>query len=126
MPVEYKQFLRGPSLKVDLHNGAAVEGVLTMLLTYAVLLIIVRGPRNSFVKSFLISCVTISLVFVGSAYTGPSMNPINAYGWAFLNNTHNSWDHFYVYWVAPFIGSIVSAFLFRLTALPPPPKEKKA
>eukprot|EP00252_Welwitschia_mirabilis_P022986 TRINITY_DN6389_c0_g1_i1.p1 TRINITY_DN6389_c0_g1~~TRINITY_DN6389_c0_g1_i1.p1 ORF type:complete len:238 (-),score=19.29 TRINITY_DN6389_c0_g1_i1:243-956(-) len=126
MPAEYKHFLVGPSLKVDLHQGAVAEGVLTMLITYLVLLILIRGPRNTFYKSFLISCVTILFVVAGSTYTGPSMNPINAYGWAYLNNTHNNWDHFYVYWLAPFVGSIISALLFRLTALPPPQKQKAA
>lgn len=77
MPKQYKHMLAGPSLKVDLHTGAIAEGVLTFIITFIVLLIIAKGPRNSLVKAFLLATATISVVIAGSSYTGPSMNPAN-------------------------------------------------
>lgn len=50
---------------------------------------------------------------------------LQAFGWAYVNNRHNTWEQFYVYWICPFIGAILAAFVFR-TVFPPPAKQKKA
>lgn len=125
MPSQYKHMLGGPSLKVDLHTGAIAEGVLTFTITFAVLLIILRGPKSPLIKNWLLAMSTVTLVVSGSSYTGPSMNPANAFGWAYVNNRHNTWEQFYVYWICPFIGAILSAWVFRVI-FPPPVKQKKA
>lgn len=124
MPAQYKHMLGGPSLKVDPHTGAVAEGVLTFVITMAVLWIIVKGPRNPILKTSMLSISTVCLVLSGAAYTGPSMNPANAFGWAYVNNRHNTWEQFYVYWICPFIGAILAAWIFRAVFLPPPPKPK--
>eukprot|EP00253_Pinus_taeda_P000178 PITA_00178 len=127
MPASYKHMLGGPSLKVDLHKGAIAEGVLTFVISIMVFLIIMKGPKGSFWKSWLISLTTIILVLAGSGYTGPSMNPANAFGWAYVNNRHNTWEQLYVYWITPFIGSILAAWTLRLISPPnSSKKEKKA
>ncbi|CAI9777099.1 unnamed protein product [Fraxinus pennsylvanica] len=125
MPVQYKHMLEGPSLKVDLHTGAIAEGILTFAITFAVLYIVLRGPRNLIVKNWLLAMSTVALVVAGSSYTGPSMNPANAFGWAYVNNTHTTWEQFYVYWICPFIGAILAAWVFRFLFPPPPVKKQK-
>ncbi|KAI8558720.1 hypothetical protein RHMOL_Rhmol04G0118800 [Rhododendron molle] len=125
MPMQYKHMLGGPSLKVDLQTGALAEGVLTFIITFAVLFIVLKGPRSPLLKTWLISLSTVVMIVTGSSYTGPSMNPANAFGWAYVNNRHNTWEQFYVYWICPFIGAILAAFVFR-TVFPPPAKQKKA
>ncbi|KAL2248787.1 UNVERIFIED_CONTAM: Aquaporin SIP1-2 [Sesamum indicum] len=77
MPMQYKHMLGGPSLKVDVQTGAIAEGVLTFIITFAVLLIVLRGPSNPLVKNWLLAMSTVTLVVAGSSYTGPSMNPAN-------------------------------------------------
>ena len=77
MPMQYKHMLGGPSLKVDLHTGAMAEGALTFTITFAILLIVLKGPRSSVLKTWLISMATVVLVVTGSSYTGPAMNPAN-------------------------------------------------
>ncbi|XWS58468.1 hypothetical protein CRYUN_Cryun08bG0036400 [Craigia yunnanensis] len=77
MPEQYKHMIGGPSLKVDTHTGAIAEGVLTFVITFAVLLIILRGPHNAIFKTWLLAIATVALVMSGAAYTGPSMNPAN-------------------------------------------------
>ncbi|KAF5473673.1 hypothetical protein F2P56_010271 [Juglans regia] len=126
MPKQYKHILGGPSLKVDLHTGAIAEGLLTFLISFAVLLIILRGPRSVIVKTWLLAVATVLLIVVGSNYTGPSMNPANAFGWAYIEKWHNTWEHFYVYWICPFIGAILAAWIFRFFFPSPPAKQKKA
>lgn len=125
MPLQYKHMLGGPSLKVDVNTGAIAEGFLTFLITFAVLFIVIKGPNSIIVKNWLLSMSTVSLIVAGSSYTGPSMNPANAFGWAYINNQHNSWEHFLVYWISPFVGAILAAWIFRFL-FPPPTKEKKA
>ncbi|KAJ7971824.1 Aquaporin SIP1-1 like [Quillaja saponaria] len=125
MPIQYKHMLGGPTLKVDLHTGAIAEGVLTFSITLCVLVIVLKGPRSSLLKTLLLAVVTVFFVVSGSAYTGPSMNPANAFGWAYVNNWHNTWEQFYVYWICPFIGAILAAWVFRVI-FPPPVKQKKA
>lgn len=77
MPLEYKHLLEGPSLKVDLHTGAIAEGVLTFVITFVVLVIIIKGPKSFFLKNWMLSMATMVVIVVGSSYTGPSMNPAN-------------------------------------------------
>ena len=77
MPREYKHMLGGPSLKVDMHTGAIVEGVLTFTSTIAVLYVILRGPNSVLMKNAMLSTSIVTLVVVGGGYTGPSMNPAN-------------------------------------------------
>lgn len=124
MPKEYKHMLGGPSLKVDLQTGALAEGVLTFLISFAVLLIALRGPRSSFVKTWLLAVATVTLILAGSNYTGPSMNPANAFGWAYVDSWHDTWEQFYVYWICPFLGAILAAWVFRVF-FPPQPQVKK-
>ncbi|WRX12631.1 Major intrinsic protein - like 5 [Theobroma cacao] len=128
IPGEYKKFIKGPSLNVDLHTGAIAEGVLTFGLSLALLVILVRGPKNPLIKLWLMAASTVGLVTTGSKHTGPSMNPANAFGWAYQNNWHNSWELYYVYWIGPLTGATLAAWVFRFLLSPPPPpsKEKKA
>lgn len=124
IPSKYSHMIGGPALKVDLHTGAIAEGVLTFSITFAVLFILLRGPRSEFMKTLLMSVSTVAMILIGSAYTGPSMNPILAYGWAYLDNWHHTWDQFYVYWICPFIGAILAAWMFR-AVFPPQQVVKK-
>ncbi|CAO1948564.1 unnamed protein product [Urochloa humidicola] len=126
MPAEYKHMLAaaGPSLKVDPHMGAAAEGVLTFVITLAVLWIIVKGPRNTVIRTLLLAVSIVSLILAGAEYTGPSMNPANAFGWAYVNNWHNTWEQLYVYWICPLIGAMFAGWVFRAVFLPPAPKPK--
>ncbi|KAJ8510480.1 hypothetical protein OPV22_000914 [Ensete ventricosum] len=126
MPPQYKRMLGGPSLKVDLHTGAVAEGVLTFTITLAVLWIIIRGPRSPVVKTWMVAVSTVAMVVAGAGYTGPAMNPANAFGWAYINNRHNTWEQFYVYWICPFIGAIVAGWFFRFIFPQRAEKAKKA
>ncbi|MBA0699718.1 hypothetical protein Goari_001327, partial [Gossypium aridum] len=43
-----------------------------------------------------------------------------AFGWAYVHNQHDKWDHFYVYWICPFIGATLAGWVFRqFFSLPP-------
>jgi aquaporin SIP len=130
MPKQYKHTLGGPRLKVPLQTGVIAETLLTFTITLIVMWAILRGPRNRFLKTLVIIGATITLVVAGGAYTGPAMNPANAFGWAFVSKKHTSWEHFAVYWAGPMIGTIFAVWAFKLIfggahAAPAAPKKKK-
>ncbi|ESQ41830.1 hypothetical protein EUTSA_v10014528mg [Eutrema salsugineum] len=125
IPEKYKTMIGKPSLKVDAHIGAISEVILGFCVTFLVLLIILRGPRKLLAKTFLLAIATVSVFMVGSKFTRPFMNPAIAFGWAYIYKSHNTWDHFYVYWISSFTGAILSATLFRILFPPPPPIQKK-
>lgn len=125
MPYPYKSMLAGPSLKVDSHTGAMAEGILTFFITLPVLWIIVKGPTNNFIKAVMLASTTVVFIVLGSTYTGPSMNPINAYGWAYIYNSHNTWEQFYVYWIPTFCGAILAGWIFKFISSPSSTKKAK-
>ncbi|KAG0564860.1 hypothetical protein M758_8G142200 [Ceratodon purpureus] len=114
MPKQYQHMLEGPKLKVPLQTGVIAEAILTFAITLIVMWALLRGPRNPIAKTFCIIFATIALVGAGGAYTGPAMNPANAFAWAFVANQHASWEHFAVYWVGPMIGTIFAVWAFNL------------
>ncbi|WZZ30063.1 hypothetical protein YC2023_013464 [Brassica napus] len=111
IPEKYKHMISGPSLLVDVHTGAIAETILSFGITFAVLLIILKGPRRLLAKTLLLSLATICFVVAGSKYTGPAMNPAIAFGWAYMTSSHNTWDHFYVYWISSFVGALSAALI---------------
>lgn len=50
---------------------------------------------------------------------------MQAFGWAYIYKSHNTWDHFYVYWISSYTGAILSAMLFRIIFPAPPLVQKK-
>ncbi|EPS60952.1 hypothetical protein M569_13850, partial [Genlisea aurea] len=49
-----------------------------------------------------------------------------AFGWAYVNNAHATWSHFYVYWISPFTGALLAAWVYRFLFPPPPPQPSTA
>ncbi|CAN6872391.1 unnamed protein product, partial [Brassica oleracea] len=126
IPQKYKTMIGGrPSFRVDAHSGAISEVILSFCVTFLVLLIILRGPRKLLAKTFLLAIATVSVFIAGSTFTRPFMNPAIAFGWAYIHKSHNTWNHFYVYWFSSFTGAILSAILFRSLFPPPLPVQKK-
>lgn len=125
MPAKYKHMLGGPRLMVDLHTGAAAETLLTFLVSFAVMWIVVRGPRNPLLKTWMMACTIVTFVVIGAGYSGPAMNPALAFGWAYANKRHDTWEHYYIYWLCPFVGAILAANVFRFFFLSPAKKDKK-
>lgn len=122
MPGTYKHTLGpGPNLKGGLHQGALAEGVLTFVLTLIVLYTVLRATKNRFLQTPIIVTCALTLVQFAGAYTGPAMNPSDAFGWAFFNGRHTSTEHIYVYWLTPFIGALFAAGVYRLLLSSPSP-----
>lgn len=114
MPTRYRHTLAGPRVRVPLPTGVLAEGILTFAITLIVMWALLRGPRSPVAKTLVIIVASVALVAAGEPYTGPAMNPANAFGWAFVANRHTSWEHFAVYWAGPMVGTIFAVWAFNL------------
>ncbi|WCJ37557.1 Aquaporin SIP1-1 [Euphorbia peplus] len=106
--------LKGPFLKVDLQTGALAEGVMCFVFCLSLLIVRLKGPNNMMLKVWFRAWITAGLISLGGKYTGPSLNPANAYGWAYVHDWCYSWELFYVYWICPLIGATLAAWVYRL------------
>ncbi|KAH7306519.1 hypothetical protein KP509_22G016400 [Ceratopteris richardii] len=113
LPIVYKPQMTGPFLRVHRNTGAIAEGMLSFAVVFIVLLTNFRGPRSGIRKTWITSISRVYLSSLGAQYTGPAMNPANAFGWAFLKNQHKTWEHLYVYWIAPILATLAAALLVR-------------
>eukprot|EP00249_Psilotum_nudum_P015602 c25420_g1_i1 orf=492-1202(-) len=126
VPASYKHVFGGPTMKVDLYTAILAEFVLTFAIIFAILFALLRGPKSSFAKNWIIILSTVAVVLLGAGYTGPSLNPANAFGWAYANEKHGTSEHFIVYWLAPIAGSLIASWFFQLLFGLDKPKEKAA
>jgi MIP family channel proteins len=98
----------GPGIGVA--AGVAAEMVMTFFLMYAVFGVAVdmRGARAI---AGLIIGLTISVdIFVGGGLTGAAMNPARWFGPAVVQGLFTNW---WVYWVGPIAGAVVSALVWN-------------
>jgi len=56
------------------------------------------------------------LCMVSSPFTAASMNTARSFAPALINN---KWDHHWIYWVGPTIGSVCAAFFYKFVLEPP-------
>eukprot|EP00249_Psilotum_nudum_P007659 c20727_g1_i1 orf=1-420(-) len=83
VPLSYRHVMGGPRLKVDLYVGILAELVLSFTLIFVILMAILKGPKSVFWRNWIIIFSTVAVLLLGSGYTGPSLNPANAFGWAY-------------------------------------------
>ncbi|GBF93218.1 aquaporin-like [Raphidocelis subcapitata] len=109
---------------VPLPVGMACEALLGCVLNLVVLL--AMETSNKLVAKVLPICVTIGLVFIGSGYSGPGLNPIMLLSFFIHYSEGKSpFDHFLLYWVAPFAGAFLGGLIWRLTHGPGVGQAKK-
>jgi MIP family channel proteins len=94
---------------VSVGQGLLLEFVMTFLLVTAVWGTAVdeRGPR---IGGFGIGLVVCMDILVGGPLTGAAMNPARAFGAACASGV---WTHHWLYWVAPMLGGITAARVYK-------------
>ncbi|KAF5914770.1 hypothetical protein HPG69_005268 [Diceros bicornis minor] len=95
-------------------GALGAEIVLTTLLTLAVCMGAInektRGPLAPFSIGF---SVTVDIL-VGGAVSGACMNPARAFGPAVVANY---WNFHWIYWVGPFLASLLVGVLIRMAEM---------
>uniref|UniRef100_H2ZKI3 Uncharacterized protein n=1 Tax=Ciona savignyi TaxID=51511 RepID=H2ZKI3_CIOSA len=94
---------------VGVGQGVLMEVVLTSLLTLSVLLAAVE--LNSTNAAFAIGFSILIDILAGFNISGACMNPTLSFGPAVVSG---SWNNYWVYWVGPLVGALVSGTLFRI------------
>jgi len=100
--------------------GVLAEIIMTFFLMYAVfgVAIDMRGARA--IASLVIGLTITIDIFVGGGVSGAAMNPARWFGPAIVQGVLTDW---WVWWVGPIIGAVISALLWNevyLRDLPSP------
>jgi aquaporin Z len=103
---------------VTLTQAILIEGVLTLFLVSAVFgtCVSTEAPK---IGGFGIGTVLLFDILMGGPLTGAAMNPARAFGPALVGN---DWHGHAAYWIGPFFGAAVAAFLWSKILLPVPEK----
>ncbi|PKA55360.1 putative aquaporin SIP2-1 [Apostasia shenzhenica] len=104
----------GPTLDVDIHQGAFIEGSLTFMIVIIVISLKRKNPRNSAKRMWISSISKVILHFLGSDATGGVMNPATAFGWAYAQGNHITKEHICVYWLAPIEATLLGVWACSL------------
>ncbi|XP_076444341.1 aquaporin-8-like [Babylonia areolata] len=101
---------------VEPGEGVLCEVVLTAVLVLTVLVSAVDPRTKSPLAPLAVGFAVIVNVLAGAQITGGSMNPARSFGPAVVISFETSgyWNYHYVYWVGPFLGSLVAGVLYRL------------
>lgn len=124
VPHTHRHTLEGPVIKPGVNTavGALTEFSLVLFLNTLVLYIFFGRPSSVGQKAAVLLPATLVAIMAGAAFTGPSMNPLFAFSWAYHHNRHTSLDHFLVYWIAPISGAVLAGLVFRWFLKPRPQK----
>jgi MIP family channel proteins len=94
---------------ITIPSAIAIEAVLTVLLVIAVFGTAIdrRAPK---LGGLAIGLAVVADILMAGPLTGAAMNPARWFGPAVASGTFDNW---YVWWVGPFIGAAVAAFIYR-------------
>jgi len=109
---------------VDLQLGFGIEAGFSALLNIIVLYSI--DTKNKMFAYWAPIVATVILLVAGSYFTGPSLNPAIAFSWYHHYQGLALWQHVLLYWMAPFLGAMAGAAIYRISAeLDGPRKRRK-
>ncbi|MGZ8512780.1 MAG: aquaporin, partial [Candidatus Limnocylindria bacterium] len=95
--------------EITIPAAIAIEAILTLLLVIAVFgtAIDTRAPK---LGGLAIGLALTADILMGGPLTGAAMNPARWFGPAIVSGSFDNW---YVWWVGPFIGAAVAAFIYH-------------
>jgi MIP family channel proteins len=106
------------TLSVGVSAGLMTEFILTFFLVLVIFGAAI-DPRGSKLGPAAIGAVVTLDILLGGPVTGASMNPARTFGPALLSGT---WEHHWVYWVGPLLGSAAAAIVYEKAMMPPESK----
>ncbi|OVA18275.1 Major intrinsic protein [Macleaya cordata] len=92
-------------------NAVVFEIVMTFGLVYTVYATAIDPKKGNLgtIAPIAIGFIVGANILVGGAFDGASMNPAVSFGPAVVSWT---WTHHWVYWLGPFIGAALAAFVY--------------
>jgi len=105
-----------PVSTIDVKKAYGIETLFSMILVLVVLNVSERKGKISGTNAALaVGSVLASLSLLGSTLTGASMNPARALGPPIYAHQY-SWDHFWIYLVAPLTGCFIATVITYMLA----------
>ena len=103
-------------LGATLPSGTALQSfVLEIILTFILMLVILKAGKTLHGKKVLAASVIGGVVFLEALFAGPvcgaSMNPVRSFAPAVVNN---HLQYLWIYLTAPFIGALLAVLLFKI------------
>lgn len=103
--------LNSPNYEYPAGLFFGIEVLATLFLMGSILIAInIKGLSSVFVSIIIAGTVTLDVYFFGSI-SGASMNPIRSLTPSIITGIL---DDLWLYWTAPFIGSVIAAFIFKI------------
>lgn len=102
--------LNSPNYSYELSTIFGIETLATIFLMGGILLII-NIKKNLIIVSSVVGAIVAFDVFFFGPISGASMNPIRSLAPALLTGIYND---LWLYWTAPFLGSIIPALFYKL------------
>ncbi|KAK6171368.1 hypothetical protein SNE40_019573 [Patella caerulea] len=96
-------------------QGILCEILLTTVLILVILHVAVDPKTQNPLAPLAIGFAVTVDILAGINVTGASMNPARSFGPAVVISVFNKsiWDYHYIYWVGPFLGSFLAAFIYK-------------
>jgi len=102
--------LNSPNYEYPVGMFFGIEVLATVFLMGSILVAVnIKGLQKIFISSIIAGTVALDVFFFGTI-SGASMNPIRSLAPALFVNVL---DDLWLYWTAPFVGSIIVALLFN-------------
>jgi len=98
-------------------NGFLLEMMLTLVLVFVVFATLFDPVGLGRHSAFAIGSTVTFGFLVGWVFVGPPMNPARALGTAIVYGTY---DHMWVYWLAPLTGATLAALIYTVLFLTRP------
>ncbi|KAI9815095.1 MAG: hypothetical protein M1827_002938 [Pycnora praestabilis] len=96
----------------SLVQGVFIEAMLTGELVFTIFMLAKEKHKATFIAPVGIGLALFIAELAGVYWTGGSLNPARSFGPCVVNRDFN-YEH-WIYWVGPFFGAIVAAFLYKM------------
>lgn len=97
---------------VSIAQGVFIEMFLTSLLLFTIHMLAAEKTKATFIAPIGIGLALFVAELAGVLYTGGSLNPARSFGPAVVS--HQFPGYHWIYWVGPFLGSLLAAGYFHL------------
>jgi aquaporin Z len=99
-----------PNYEYPIGLFLGIEVLATVFLMGSILIAVnIKGLQTIFISTIIAGTVAMDVFFFGSV-SGASMNPIRSLAPAIFSGVIGD---LWLYWSAPFVGSIITAFIYR-------------
>jgi aquaporin related protein len=103
------------NLSVSIARGIFIEMFCTSLLVLTIFMLAAEKHKATYLAPIGIGLALFVAHLVGICYTGAGLNPARSFGPCVA--TKNFPEYHYVYWVGPFMGTLLAVGMYKIVKL---------